>query len=288
MDGELGDPQVADAADDMHFGVPGVDAVGEAFRQLLVQRQDVGAAAQLQDVDGVLGGGGGDDGRARRHVTGRDGDVGVHLVRQVGHDEPRVRRPDVHVGLPAVDVPGDDRQALALLAGGLREVGLDEAVGNVVKSQPLHQARRQRIVAADDHVAGQIVRHIAGGAAPYLCLQPRRVERAYQGEGQQDEEHDDARHQHENAEDPPDIAVEDDVAEPQRAHDRQGPVETRDPGVVLTFQADHDDVEDDGVDDDHSQQDAEKLEQHAQVAPGFRELHEGDEQADKDFHVKTV
>ena len=267
---------------------PAFDAVGEAFRQLLVQGQHVGAAAQLQHVDGVLGLGGGHDGNVRGHVPGRDGDVGVHRVTEVGQDQSRVRSPQIHVGLPAVHVAGDDRQALAVFAGGLGNVRLDQAVGNFVQAQPLHQTRGQRIVTADDHVARHVFRYLAWRAAPYLRFQPRPVEGADEGEGQQDEQQDDARHQDENAEYFADVAVEHDVAETQRAHDRQGPVEPRNPGVVLSFHADHDDVEDDRVDHDDGHEDAEKLEQDAQVAPGFRRFEDGCKNADEGFHDKTV
>jgi hypothetical protein len=60
----------------------------------------------------------------------------------------------------------------------------------------------------------------------------------------------------------PEIALEGDIAEAQRRHHGEGPIEAGEPGVLLALPL-HEDVEDDGIEPDHRQD----QEQEAHEAP---------------------
>ena len=134
---------------------------------------------------------------------------------------------------------------------------------------------------APDAVACQIVRQIEGdGPAPddqhmppdpgrqaarhhvlFLAFQPRHVKMLDKGERHHDQEKDHARHQHDDGKDTPRVRGKRDIAETERGHDRQRPVDPGDPGMLLPFIL-HEPVENNAVGGDHDAQGDEKAPQH--------------------------
>jgi hypothetical protein len=100
---------------------------------------------------------------------------------------------------------------------------------------------------------------------PQARLQPGGVEQADEQERQHHQQQHDAGEQHDDAEQAADVAGEGDVAEAQRGHHHQRPVEAGDPRVLLALDAELDDVEEDGVERDDGAQRQDVLQQRAQV-----------------------
>ena len=95
-------------------------------------------------------------------------------------------------------------------------------------------------------------------------------------------------HQHDDAEQAADIAGERDVAEPERRHHHQRPVEAGDPRVLLAFDSELDDVEDDGVDRNEQPQEGEVLQESRQVRARFPGPEHEAELAGEIFHRGSV
>ena len=243
MDGKLRHLEVAKAADDMGLGMTEVNAVGQPLSQALLERHHLRTAAQFEDINRVFFLDGCHDGNVRGHFPNVQGDIGIHGVRAVGHDQSGLGSPDFRVGLTAIDLAGNDRKAVLIQAGRGGWVGLKHIIGNVLEAQLFNQAGRNGVIGADDDVALGIGRYFARGLKAYLRLQPGGVKEANKGKGQNDEQQDNPGQQHHHAEKPPDIAVKGDVSKAERAHHRQGPIEPGQPGVILPFRVPHDDVE---------------------------------------------
>ena len=91
-------------------------------------------------------------------------------------------------------------------------------------------------------------RHFPRRPQPHARLEPRRVEQPDEQERQHHQQEHDAREQHDDAEDAADVARERDVAEPERRHHDERPVEAGDPRVLLVLDVELDDVEQHRVD----------------------------------------
>ena len=282
---ELGHAQVAEAADLVRLRGAAVDAVAEPLAQPSLERQDVRAAAHLQDVHGRVA----LHGRQNRHVGGgladAECDVRIPRVGTVGEDQPRLGGAHGVVRRAAVDVAGHDGYAGLVPARGDRGVGFEHDVRHVV--QPLDQPGRDAVVAADHDVAARVGRQGARGTQPHLRFQPGRVEEADEGEGQNDEQQDDARQQHQQAEQPAEVAVERDVAEPERAHHGQRPVHAGQPRMRLAFDVQHDDVKNDGEDRDDRDDERDHLEQRADVPARLPLAQEVGELRNEQLHARS-
>ena len=251
--GQLGDLEPAIRTDDVRVAA-GVGAVGEILTELVLERKHGARAAELQHVDGVLLLYDRHDRHVRGNFPGGNRDVGVGRILAVGQQHAGTFRVGALVGGAAVVLAGDDHDALADQPGGLDRVGLDHVVGNLLGPEPFDQACRDCVVLGEDHVVTRARRHLARRPQPDARLEPRRVEQADEHERQHHQQQDDSREQHDNAEQPAGIARERDVAESQRGHHHQRPVEAGDPGVLLALDRDLDDVEQDCVDGDDGEQ----------------------------------
>jgi hypothetical protein len=119
-------------------------------------------------------------------------------------------------------------------------VRLDDEMRNAGVAQPLDQSDGDGVVLRDDDVAAHVGRHLPRGAQPHARLEPGRVELPDEPERQHHQEEHDTGEEHDDAEQTADVAGERDVAEPQRGHHDQRPVEAGDPRVLLALDADHD------------------------------------------------
>jgi len=71
--------------------MPGVDTAREAGRKFLMQSQHMIAAAELEDIDGILVFNHTDDRNFQRGLPHRQYDVGVDRVAAVGKNQARLR-----------------------------------------------------------------------------------------------------------------------------------------------------------------------------------------------------
>ena len=103
-------------------------------------------------------------------------------------------------------------------------------------------------------------------------------------EGEHHQQQDDAREQHQNTEQPADLAREGDVPEAERRHDDERPVEAGDPRMLFALDVDLDDVEDDGVERDEADDRQEVLQQRAKIRARLAVPHQVRELAAGDLH----
>ncbi|OPZ03708.1 MAG: hypothetical protein BWZ10_03274 [candidate division BRC1 bacterium ADurb.BinA364] len=164
-------------------------------------------------------------------------------------------------------------------------IGLDDIEGNVVSPQLRHQARRDGIPGADDHMPRDIRRRFPWSAHTQPRLQPGRVEKTNEQKRHHDQQQHDSRKQHNQAEESAKIALKGDVAEAQRAHHRQRPVQPRDPRVLALLH-NHQRMEQYRVEGDDRQQQREEAKQRKQIAPRFALRHQGGQLGAQDFHTR--
>ncbi|MBW2401002.1 MAG: hypothetical protein JRG80_17335 [Deltaproteobacteria bacterium] len=115
------------------------------------------------------------------------------------------------------------------------------------------------VIATHDDVIANTRWQLARRTQVELRLEPGRVEEPDEHERQHDHQQHDPGEQHEDAEDASGIRVERDVAEPERAHHRERPIETRDPRVPLALEQHHA-VEGDRIGADDRRQEDQVLE----------------------------
>jgi len=192
------------------------------------------------------------------------GDVGVLRVADVGDDQARALGVQPGVGVGVVEVAGHHRDPLGLEGRGRDRIRLDHVVPDPALDELRDQPRGDVVVVTQEHVVGGVLAGLARRLGLELRLEPGGVEVPDEDEGQHDQQQHDAREEHHDAEDPADVRVERDVAEPERAHHGEGPVEAGQPGVLLPL-VEHEDVEEDGVDRDRCREEAEVLQQDADV-----------------------
>jgi hypothetical protein len=122
------------------------------------------------------------------------------------------------------------------------------------------------VVRQDDVLLG-LGGELARRARGLLSLDPGGVEELDNGEREQDEQKDDPGDEHDHGEEAAQIALEGDVTEAERRHDRERPVEARQPAVLPAFPH-HDVVEERAVDGHESHEHHEKAQQHPDVSLG--------------------
>jgi hypothetical protein len=132
-----------------------------------------------------------------------------------------------------------------------------------VTRQALGETGGDGIELRDDDVAGHRRVNFARRPQPHPSFEPPRVKQPDEQEGQHHQEKHHSREQHDDAEDAADIAFERDVAEAERRHHDERPVEAGDPGMRLVLDAQLDDVKENGVDGDEGDEEGEVLEERA-------------------------
>ena len=115
------------------------------------QRDCIGRARELEHVDGVLV----DCERGHRHVgkelAHRQNHVRVLGVAEVREEELRVSRAHGRIALDAVDLAGDDADAVRVQLGRAGRVRLEHAVRDAEVLEALDQPARDRVPMGDDH-----------------------------------------------------------------------------------------------------------------------------------------
>ena len=270
VDRKLCHLEVAKTADDMGLGVTDVNTVGEPFSQALLEGNHVRTPAQFKDVNRVFFLGRCHDGDIRGNLPNVQGDIRVDGVRAVRHDQPGLGSPDFLVGLTTIDLTSNGRNAVLIHARCSRWIGLKHVIGNVLEAELFDETGSNGVVSTDDDVSLGIGRYFARGLEPYLRLQPGSVKEANKGKGQDDEQQDNPGEQHHNAEKPPNIAMESNVAKAQRAHHRQGPVDSSQPGMILPFRVQHDHVEENREEQNNPDQKGGEFEKRANISARCR------------------
>ena len=137
---EVRDEEIANIPDDMTLGMTGIDAAREAGSELLMQGEHIIAAAQLEDIDGVLVFNRTDDRNFRRDLAHGQGDVGIDGVAAIGQYQTRLRDSEVLISGAAIDFAGDDGNSVSMHAGSCRVVRFDDAIRNSVETEPIDQS----------------------------------------------------------------------------------------------------------------------------------------------------
>ncbi len=284
MGRELGDQQLVEPADHVAVKVPGVDPVGQVLAEPLFHRQDVGAPGELQEVHGAPVLGHRRDGHLGCEVPHREGHVGVYRVFAVDDDEPGLAGAQGFIGRPVLHAAGDRRHAVLEEVGGSGRVGLDQVVGDALEAKPSDQGHGHAVVAAQDHVPPGGRGHLPGGLEPHPGLEPRGVEEPDEDEGEDDQEEEHPGQEDDDAKQSPHVAVEGDVAEAEGGHHRKGPVDPRDPGVLLSLHVAHDEPKGGGEDRDGGQEQDQVAGQGLGVAPGLARGEDREELAGEVLH----
>ncbi len=250
----LCDQQAVEATDRVSHGVAADRPPREGLGHHLVEPHHVLAPCKREDVDRSLVARGRDDGDILRDRAHRGGHIGVREVVRRADDERRPLHPDAPPGFRVVEIAHDGVQAEIVQAQRLVDLRNQQRVGGVVLLEAANQRSGHGVVVREQRVTRDLGRQFARRARRGLRLHPRLVEELDEGEGQQHQQEDDPRKKHQDREDAPEVRMESDVAEAKRRHHGESPVEAGDPGVLLPL-AQHQDVEDHGVDRDHAHQD---------------------------------
>ena len=224
----------------------------------------LGAAGQLQDVQGFFLVGLADNGRGRADLAHGEGHVGVAHVVVQGHDHGRPVHPQPTVGVRVVVVAHGHGVALVVEVGGRLGVRAHQQTGVAVLAGLLVEIKRRRVVADHDDVVARAHGQLARGQGSSLGLQPGGVEELDEGERQHDQQKDDAGQQHDDGKQPSQVAGEGDVAKAQGRHDGERPIKARDPGIFLAV-ALHDPVEHHGIQHHHGHKRQDEIDQKPQV-----------------------
>jgi len=128
-----------------------------------------------------------------------------------------------------------------------------------------------------------VLRQLSGYPGLGLGFKPGGVEKLDEREGEHDQHEDHAGKEDDQRKQLANIRVERDVPESKRGHDRQCPIKTSDPAVLLVFQ-DHQKMKQDAIDGDHTGQNKQELNQHPNVVfSAFGQ--KVDELAQQKFHA---
>src|SRR5688572_6700109 len=233
--GQLRDLQSFELADNVGLQPPGIHAVGEVIPELMLERQHRRGSAQLEDVHRVLFLDERRDGHSRRDLPDGQRDVRVGGVLAVGKYQPGPGHQSALVCRAVVVLSREHEYAVAEQLPGADRVGLDDEVRDSLIRQSLHQARCDGVVLGNYDVVLRTLRHFPGRPQANARLEPWRVEKPDEQEGQHHQQEHDAGQQHDDAEDPAYIACKRDVAEPERGHDDERPVQAGDPRVLLVL-----------------------------------------------------
>ena len=258
-------------------------APGERVAEHVHELEHVAAPGQAEDVHRVLQVGIGDDGHLRGDLAHRVDDAGVLHVIVQGHHQGRPVDVGALVGGGVVQFADQHPEPLVHQVERLLHLRDEDDVGVAVLAQPAHQGDGDRVPAGDEHMAGHLGRQGARHPRLVLGLEPGRVEELDEGERQHDQQEEDAAHQHDDGEQPPQVAVEGDVAEPQGGHHRERPVDTRDRGEVAALVG-HDHVEEEAEDRHQHRQKQGELGQGADVAARPPVLEQVEQLRGQKFH----
>jgi hypothetical protein len=285
---QFGDLQLAEPADHVRLRLPGRDAVREVLPELHFQRQHLGGAAQLQHVDRLFLLDNRDDRDGGGHFARGERDVRVGRVFAIGQHQARGGGGRQLIRLAVVVLAGDHADAVAHESRRLSGVWFDDEVRDARCREPGDESRAHRVVFHEDDVAGGARRYLPRRPHPHAGLEPRRVEQADEQEREHHQQEEDARAQHDHAENPAQIAREDDVAEAERRHHHQGPVEPRDPRVLLAFDVQLDDVEHHRVQGDEGDEETDVRGEGAQVRPLLAVRREIGDLAREELHAPNL
>ena len=283
----LGDDQVLEAADDVGAGVRAQGAPGERVAEHVHELEHMAAPGQAEDVHRVLQVGIGDNGHVRGDLAHRVDDAGVlHVVVQ-GHHQGRPVDLGAQVGGGVVQFADQHPEALVHQVERLLHLRDQDDVVVTVLAQPAHQGDGDRVPAGDEHVPGDLGRQGARHPRLVLGLEPGRVEELDEGERQHDQQEEDAADQHDDGEQPPQVAVEGDVAEPQGGHHRERPVDAGNRGEVAALVG-HDHVEEKAEDRHQHRQEQGELGQGADVAARPPVLEQVEQLRGQKFHRRRL
>jgi hypothetical protein len=224
-----------------------------------------------------------DDRRGLRHLAHRERDVGVQEVVRARDDERRPVRAQPPVGVGVVGRADRHAHARVVQLERAVHVRLEHDVRPVVQAEPAEERHGDRVVAREDDVSLLVRRQLARRTQLPRGLHPRRVEELDERERQQDQQEDDAREHHHDRERSPRVVLERDVAEAQRRHHRQRPVEARQPRVLLPLGR-HQQMEDHAERGDHHHEQQDEPQQRLHVLPRAAVLREGGELGGQEPH----
>jgi hypothetical protein len=103
-----------------------------------------------------------------------------------------------------------------------------------------------------------------------LRFEPRSIKESYERERQHYQQQDDAGEENHDAESAPDVAAKSDVSETERAHHSKRPIESRNPGVLATFDVEHDEVKEYCENGDYRDQKQQILDERADILANLR------------------
>lgn len=210
-----------------------------------------------------------DDGDIFADLAHDEHDVRVDRVRFRGDGDERCMfraRVDVCFGLPDVAHEDVDAQVAETVCFG--DFVDDDGIGDLMLVEPRDQRVRDRVIIGDEHVSLHRVRQLARGGGFFLGGDQRVVDELDDHDGQDDEQENDACDVDDDREEPACIALESDVAEPLCGEDDERPVDTGDQRVLSAMSVDdHEDLEQEGVQDDQDEEYGEDPEQKFAIGP---------------------
>jgi len=105
-----------------------------------------------------------------------------------------------------------------------------------------------------------VFRQFPDGTTLLLGFQPGGIKELDKNKGQDDQQKDNARHQHQGGKEPAEIGMKGDVAETEGRHDRHGPIKTGDPAEFSAL-IQHQNMKKQRIKQDQHAEEAEKLPQ---------------------------
>ena len=283
-DGRLADADAPKAAEHAEAVAGLDDAPCQGFAEQAVEVEAARAAGHAQDVPGRQLGHTRHDGELGGRLAGREDDVAAAHVRIEHHELGRLVRLQAAVGFGIVVPAKHDPEALFDEGQRLLGVVADENWLDAHAAEVERQIERDGIGAGNEHVPSRLRRKRSRHALLLLPLQPGLVDVLDEGEWQEHHEVEHAEEQDQNGKSPAEIRCEGDVAEAEGRHDRERPVQARQPGVLLAF-VEHDEVEDDTEDRERQDEDGHVAPHERLVLSGRALGHEGHEQLEgEEFH----
>jgi hypothetical protein len=210
---QLRDLQSAELTDHMRLRPAHIDPAGQIVSELVLEGQDRCRTAQLENIDGIVFL---HDRRHRqrwRDFADRQGDVGVGGVFAVGQDEPGEWRRRTFVTQSIVVLSSEHRDLVSEQLCGASRVGFQDDIRYLFGDETRNQAGGDGIVLHNDHVTVGALRDLPGRSQAHAGLEPRCVEQSDEEKRRHHQEEDHAGEQHDDAEEPTDVAGERNVAE---------------------------------------------------------------------------
>jgi hypothetical protein len=168
----------------------------------------------------------------------------------------------------------------------LCEITDDEHIRVAIVAELAHERGGDGLVGGEDDMPGRGFRQLARRARFRLRLHPGSVEELNEGERQQDEQEDHPGDQDENRKEPSEIAAKRDVTKAERAHHREGPVESRYPAVLLPLE-EHDIVEKQTEDCHHRREHPDEAEKQEHISAAGRAAGKERELGREELHAEA-